>query len=284
MTENQLIPYNQLKEMATDVAKSQLFGCKRPEEAITLMLLSQAEGVHPMRAIQDFSIIQGRPAKKAEAIARDGEALGVSIKWLEYTDTAVEAEFSHPTGGTIKVRWTIEMASKIVTSEKEGKKLTLLDKDNWKNYPRAMLRSRCISEGMRTVCPRACSGMYTPEEVEMINVTPDNSDADKAQQKTLSKTEELKARQQAKKEVQEEAHVVIEVEPQEAQDDGVDTTDYSRTLNEEEVKDLIKLFSEEGQDIRLYLSNLTKTAGYAINLKNMTLGQYNEAKAILGRA
>jgi len=271
---NELIAYSDIKSMAADVAKSKLFGCKTTEEAVALMLLAQAEGQHPMRTIQDFSIIQGRPAKKTEAMSRDAQRMGMKTEWLQLTDTVAEAIFSHPIGGTVTIKWTIEMA------QKAG----LAKKDVWDNYTRAMLRNRCIAEGVRTVCPEATSGMYTPDEAEMINVTPDNSDADKAQQKTLSKKEELKARQQAKKEVQEEATVVIEVEPQEAQDEEADTTDYSRTLNEEEAKDLIKLFSEEGQDIKLYLSNLTKTAGYTINLKNMTLGQYNEAKAILGRA
>ena len=38
-------------------------------------------------------------------------------------------------------------------------------KDNWKNYPRAMLRARVISEGVRTCYPAIASGIYTPEEV-----------------------------------------------------------------------------------------------------------------------
>src|SRR5262249_51635206 len=46
----------------------------------------------------------------------------------------------------------------------------------WEKYPRAMLRSRVISEGVRTIYPIASSGMYVPEEVvdfeEPRNVTP----------------------------------------------------------------------------------------------------------------
>jgi hypothetical protein len=36
----------------------------------------------------------------------------------------------------------------------------------YKKYPRQMLRSRCVSEGVRTVYPAATSGMYVPEEVQ----------------------------------------------------------------------------------------------------------------------
>jgi hypothetical protein len=35
----------------------------------------------------------------------------------------------------------------------------------WKKYPRQMLRSRVVSEGVRTVYPNATSGLYVPEEV-----------------------------------------------------------------------------------------------------------------------
>ncbi|MBK8184776.1 MAG: hypothetical protein IPK63_18615 [Candidatus Competibacteraceae bacterium] len=46
-----------------------------------------------------------------------------------------------------------------------AKRANLAGKDLWKQYPRAMLRARVISEGIRTVYPGVLSGMYTPEEV-----------------------------------------------------------------------------------------------------------------------
>jgi hypothetical protein len=39
-------------------------------------------------------------------------------------------------------------------------------KDNWKSYPRQMLRARVISEGVRATFPAVLNGMYTPEEVQ----------------------------------------------------------------------------------------------------------------------
>jgi hypothetical protein len=33
--------------MAASVAKSGMFGCKTPEQAMSLMLMAQADGVHP---------------------------------------------------------------------------------------------------------------------------------------------------------------------------------------------------------------------------------------------
>jgi len=151
-----LVPLNDIKEMAEVAAKSKMFGFKSPDEAMAIMLLCQAENLHPAIAMRDFHVIQGRPALKADAMLARFQAAGGSVKWEEYTDERVSGNFSHPSGGSVTVTWTFEMARKI----------GLTGKDNWKNYARAMLRARCISEGVRTVYPGCVTGLYTPEEVE----------------------------------------------------------------------------------------------------------------------
>jgi hypothetical protein len=99
--------------------------------------------------------VQGRPAKKAEAMLRDFIQSGGKVEWIELTDTCAKAKFSHPAGGSAVIDWTMERA----------KAAGIGTKDNWKKYPRQMLRSRVVSEGVRTVCPMATSGLYVPEEV-----------------------------------------------------------------------------------------------------------------------
>ena len=42
----------------------------------------------------------------------------------------------------------------------------------WQQYPRAMLRARLLSEGIRTVFPEVVCGVYTPEEVMDIPPLP----------------------------------------------------------------------------------------------------------------
>jgi hypothetical protein len=41
----------------------------------------------------------------------------------------------------------------------------LLGKDNWRHYPAAMLRARCISAVARFAFPDTIAGLYTPEEL-----------------------------------------------------------------------------------------------------------------------
>lgn len=144
-----------IERIAGAFAQSRMFGVSDPAAALSLCLLAQAEGQHPAIAFRDYSIIQGKPAKKAEAMQRDFMASGGKIKWLELSDTCAKAEFSHPAGGTLVIDWTMERA----------RAAGIGGKDMWKKYPRQMLRSRTISEGVRSVCPMATSGMYVPEEV-----------------------------------------------------------------------------------------------------------------------
>lgn len=152
------------QKAAKFAVESKLFGVKDESQAMALMLLCQAEGIHPMAAVRDFHIIQGRPALKAESMQTRFQQAGGSIHWLRLNDTVAEASFSHPQSGEITIKWDIDMA----------KKAGLLGKDVWRAYPRAMLRSRVISEGIRTIFPGCLSGAYTPEECEsFIDVTPE---------------------------------------------------------------------------------------------------------------
>lgn len=146
-----------IERMARAFAASQLFSVKNPEQALALCLVAQAEGRHPATAAQDYSIIQNRPSKKADAMLRDFLASGGKVEWHALTDEKADATFSHPAGGSARIDWTMERAKKAGISNAMYSK-----------YPRQMLRSRTVSEGVRTVCPGATSGMYVPEEVQDI--------------------------------------------------------------------------------------------------------------------
>jgi hypothetical protein len=147
----------EIEKAAQYMAKSGLFGVKDPVQAVALMLLAQAEGTHPARAVQEYHIIGGRPALRADAMLARFLAAGGRVEWHALTDERAEATFSHPQGGTVRLAWTLE----------DAKRAGLLDKrdSGWHKYPRAMLRARLISEGVRTVFPGVATGVYTPEEV-----------------------------------------------------------------------------------------------------------------------
>lgn len=158
---NDLIPIRDLQVMADAFAKSKLFGAKTQEEALSLMLVAQAEGMHPAAAARDYHIIQGKGSKKSEAMLRDFLKAGGRVEWHQLDDAAADATFSHEQGGTVRIKWDMARV----------KAAQISNDAMYKKYPRQMLRSRCVSEGVRTVCPTATGGMYAPEEIHEGPVT-----------------------------------------------------------------------------------------------------------------
>src|SRR4030067_516096 len=124
---NELAVY-QLKDMqimAEAVAKSGLFGVKSADQALALMLVAQSENQHPATITQDYDIISGRACRKTHSVMARFQQMGGKVEWHQLTDTIADATFSHPSGGALRIEWTIEQA----------KKAKLTEKDNWKNYP-----------------------------------------------------------------------------------------------------------------------------------------------------
>ena len=146
-----------IERVARAIAMGGLFGSSDPNAVLTLCLLAQAEGQHPAVVFRDYHIIQGKPAKKAEAMLRDFISSGGKVEWHALTDDLADATFSHPSGGTIRIDWTVKRAQQAGIST-----------PMWKKYPRQMLRSRVVSEGVRSVCPSATSGLYEENEVRDI--------------------------------------------------------------------------------------------------------------------
>lgn len=155
---NELVQYTMgdMEKLAISIAKSKLFGIKTPEEALSLMAIAQAEGLHPAIAARDYHVIQGRPSLKADAMLSRFQASGGKVEWHAYTDDCCDATLSHPQGGTVRVMWDMARV----------KKAEISNSAMYKKYPRNMLRARVISEGIRTIYPGVCVGVYTPEEVD----------------------------------------------------------------------------------------------------------------------
>ena len=130
----QAAPLAELERMAEYAVKSGLFGLQRKEEAVALMLLAQAEGLHPFEALRRYHIIKGRPAMRADAMLAAFMAAGGRVEWVERSPEAVEAIFRHPQGGEARVRWTLE----------DAKRAGLASREMWQKYPRQMLTARVM--------------------------------------------------------------------------------------------------------------------------------------------
>lgn len=161
-----IVSFKELRDIATTMSKSGMFG-KNPEQMFSLMLIAQAEGLHPAIAAMEYDVIQSRPALRGQAaLARFQQAGGV-VNWLTRTETEAKAEFVPPKGKSLTVSWTMEKA----------RRMGLDQKDNWKKQPGVMLTWRCVAEGIRAVFPACLNRMYLSEEVQdfepLRNVTPE---------------------------------------------------------------------------------------------------------------
>ncbi|TCD00707.1 hypothetical protein EYB45_10970 [Erythrobacteraceae bacterium CFH 75059] len=150
----QVMSLEQVERVANAMARSAAFGVKDPHTALILCLLAQDEGRSAVAAARDYHVINGTPTKKADAMLRDFLASGGRVEWHHLTDEVADATFSHPAGGSVRIVW----------DEQRVEQAQLKNPMHTK-FPRQMKRSRCVSEGVRTVYPGATSGLYVPEEV-----------------------------------------------------------------------------------------------------------------------
>ena len=152
-----LIPVNDMSIMADSIVKSNFYGFKTKEQVMAVMLVAQAEGKHPATVVQEYDIIQGRPALKSQAMLARFQLAGGKVEWHEVSKSKCSGTFSHPAGGSLKVEWTIEMARAAGL---------VRDGSGWSKYPEDMLRSRVVSRAVRSVYPACILGHYAVEEVQ----------------------------------------------------------------------------------------------------------------------
>lgn len=131
-----------------------------PEKAIAIMMAGRELGIGPMHALRAINIIDGKPCFSAELVAAlvYKRVPGAVLRIVSSTDKACSIEAGRPGQELTLFEFTLADA------ERAG----LLSKDNWKKYPRAMLRSRCITEAARATFPDATCGAYDPDELGAV--------------------------------------------------------------------------------------------------------------------
>ena len=169
--------YEQIMKLANQCAQSGLYGIKSPHQAFTIMVTGDEIGLSPFQALRGIHVIKGQPSIGANLMV----ALVMQCRDCEYwtvrktTNETCEIETKRKGHDAQSITWTIA----------DAKRAQLTNSDNWKKYPRAMLRARAISELARMVYGDIVYGMYTPEEIGDVEAIPapfhDNREAIDAQ-------------------------------------------------------------------------------------------------------
>ena len=145
-----------LQAISRAIAESKLFPqWNTAEKVLTLMLLCKAEGRDPLSAMSRYDYINGRVAKRANAMLEDFVLSGGKVEWLKTDEKEARAKFYPPGGCPLEhaVTW-----AEIVRAD-------LHAKENYKKYPAQMLRARLISSALRMCYPTATGQLYVPEEL-----------------------------------------------------------------------------------------------------------------------
>lgn len=129
---------------------------KTPQSCMFVILAGRDLGLSPVQSLRSIRPIQGKIELSADLqLALFGRE-GGKFKWRKLTDDAVQLELHAP--------WLVEPHVSTWTME-DAKRAGLANGDNWRKYPRAMLRSRAITAGLKDIGFLQGSGVYAPGEI-----------------------------------------------------------------------------------------------------------------------
>ena len=136
-----------------------------PEAAFAVIVTGRELGLSAMQSLRAIHIVEGKPTLSADlmvALVKRSEAC-LFFRLVESTAERALYE-THRRGdpSPTKLGFTIE----------EAKAAGVTAKDNWRKYPGAMLRARCAAALARAVYPDLVLGVYDPDELATIDVTP----------------------------------------------------------------------------------------------------------------
>lgn len=130
---------------------------KTPEAALFIILAGRDLGLSPVQSLRSIHVIQGKIEVAADLQLGLFHRAGGKSRWLEGTPTNERAiiEFHAP--------WLVEPHTETFTIE-DAKRAKLAG-DNWVKYPKAMLRSRAITAGLKSVGFDPTAGVYAEGEI-----------------------------------------------------------------------------------------------------------------------
>lgn len=163
----------------------------RPGAILAAILYGRALGLDGMVSLREVHVIDGTPSLSATAVLGRIRAAGHSVELQEGNDKCLAKGRRADSGDEHTAVFTLE----------DAKTAGLTGKDNWKRYPRAMLRSRAVTELARALFSDVFAGLavYAPEELGAIvddagqPVRSDLEETDAACRRHFAKLDEYKA-------------------------------------------------------------------------------------------
>lgn len=141
-------------------------------KVLAVILTGRELGLPPMLSTRCIKLMKdtGLPIVAADVILGTFKRNGGRAQFKVLTDKHAELWLKHPNGDQHVEVYTIEDARRAGLLEKSGgrddngRELP----NNWLKHPKAMLRSRCITAGLKSLGYEPAAGVYSPDEAEEI--------------------------------------------------------------------------------------------------------------------
>jgi hypothetical protein len=147
-------------QVARALVESRLFPTiKTPEAAFAIIATGRELGLSMMQSLRGLHVIEGKPTLSADAMAglvKSRRDVCAYFRMVESSDRIATYE---------TLRAGEPSPTRMSFSWEDAQRAGATGKDNWKKYPAAMLRARCITALARAVYPDLLMGVYEPEEL-----------------------------------------------------------------------------------------------------------------------
>lgn len=149
--------YESLMALAKDLCATGFLpeAVKTPAQAVAIILTGRELGLGPMQSLRSICIIKGKPELAADLQLSIFHRDGGRSKWLALTEQKAVLWLKHPNGDEHTETFTMD----------DARRAGLAVGQNWQKYPKAMLRSRAITAGLKSAGFEPLSGAYAPGEV-----------------------------------------------------------------------------------------------------------------------
>jgi hypothetical protein len=120
-----------------------------------IVLMGRELGMGTMAACRKLQVIKGTVTERADSQLARFKSCGGRAQFKELTEARAVLVLRHPNGDEHTETFTIE----------DAKRAGLASNDNYAKHPKAMLRSRAITAGLKSIGWEGAVGIYDPDEI-----------------------------------------------------------------------------------------------------------------------
>ena len=128
-----------------------------------IVLMGRELGMGTMAACRKLQVIKGTVTERADSQLARFKSCGGGAQFKELTEGKAVLWLRHPNGDEHLETFTLD----------DAKRAGLASNDNYSKHPKAMLRSRAITAGLKSLGWEGAVGIYDPDEVADIPATPE---------------------------------------------------------------------------------------------------------------